>query len=105
MITANTCCNTAECKHETKNAIAQLQIRLAGQNASSDEHRFSATGAPDPPWLPIPQIASPAFTIIGTNLTPNSNNVWTDMAYLPATANFHPLGVLGCQQLALDFHL
>ena len=32
--TPNTCCSTAECKHETKNASAQLQTWLAEQSAS-----------------------------------------------------------------------
>lgn len=168
MITANTCCNTAERKHETRNASAQLQIWLAersaseaapldpssettspttgtgqpinfvpstpcsaicsiehisastsfsacdaGQNAISDEHRFRATGAAEPPWAAIPKMAIPAFTIRGIDLTPSSNNkrVWTNMAYLRAAAesviaaNFHLLSALGRQQPALDFHL
>ena len=36
MTTPNTCCNTTECKHESKQLTAQLQISLAEQFTNDD---------------------------------------------------------------------
>jgi hypothetical protein len=100
------------CTAEDASAATPFSACIAGQNAISEGHRFSTTGAPAPPWLPTPKMASPAFTITGINLSPSSNNqdVWANMAYLPLTAkslvaaNFHLLNALGRKQPLVHFH-